>query len=140
MSQADIETLRAGYNAFNSGDWDSLFAYAHPDIELKPADRAMTSEVIRGSDAIKEFFQELFMPFETVVVKPQRFFEEGDRIAVILQTQFRPHGSTAMVENRVGHLWTTRDGKFVRLEVFPERERALEALGMSESEARSEAA
>jgi ketosteroid isomerase-like protein len=45
-----------------------------------------------------------------------------------------------MVENRIGHLWTRRDGRFVRLEVFPQREKALEAIGMSEREALAESA
>jgi hypothetical protein len=36
------------------------------------------------------------------------------------------------VENRIGHLWTMRDGTAVRLQIFPEREKALEALGRSE--------
>ena len=35
MSQADIETLRTGYEAFSRGDRESLFAAAHPDFELK---------------------------------------------------------------------------------------------------------
>lgn len=140
MSQADIETLRSGYEAFNRGDWDAYLGRADPDIEFKPADRSVETGVIRGSEAIRQFFEELFAPFEEVVVEPQKFFEHDDRIAVILQARFRPHGSTAMVENKIGHLWTTRDGKFVRLEVFPEREKALEAIGMSEQEARAESA
>jgi hypothetical protein len=32
-----------------------------------------------------------------------------------------------MVEIRAGHVWTMRDGKPARLEVFPEREKALAA-------------
>jgi ketosteroid isomerase-like protein len=140
VAHADIETLRAGYEAFNRGDWDSFMGFAHPDIEFQPADRAANAGVVRGSEAIKQFFKELFTPFEEVVVEPQKFFEEGDRIAVILQARFRPHGSSAMVENRIGHLWTIRDDMFVRFQVFPEREKALEAIGMSEQEARVEGA
>jgi ketosteroid isomerase-like protein len=33
-----------------------------------------------------------------------------------------------MIENRIGHLWTMRQGKPVRYETFPRREDALEAL------------
>jgi ketosteroid isomerase-like protein len=139
VAQADIETLRAGYEAFNRGERDSLFNAADPDIEFKPADRSVDAGVIRGGEAIRQFFEELFAPFEEVVVEPKKFFEADDRIAVILEARFRPHGSTALVENRIGHLWTARDGKFIRFEVFPEREKALEAIGMSASEARAAA-
>jgi ketosteroid isomerase-like protein len=140
VSQADIETLRAGYEAFNRGERDSLFGAADPDIEFKPADRAAIAGVVRGSEAIVQFFDDLFEPFEQVDVEPQRFFEGRDRIAVILRARFHPRGSSAVVENRIGHVWTFRDGKALRLEVYPEREQALEAIGMSPEEARAEAA
>ena len=35
--------------------------------------------------------------------------------------------SSAMMENRIGHLWTMRDGRAIRLEAFRKREDALEA-------------
>jgi uncharacterized protein len=139
VSRAEIETLRAGYEAFNRGEIDSLFNTADPDIEFIPADRAANAGVVRGREAIQQFFEDLFEPFEQVDVEPQKFFESDDRIAVILQARFRPRGSSAIVENRIGHVWTFRDGKALRLEIYPEREKALEAIGMSESEARDAA-
>jgi hypothetical protein len=36
------------------------------------------------------------------------------------------------VEIRAGHVWTMRDGKAARLEIFPEREKALESIGLLE--------
>jgi hypothetical protein len=32
MTQADVETLRLGYQAANRGDWDSAFRAMHPDF------------------------------------------------------------------------------------------------------------
>ena len=71
-------------------------------------------------------------PFEEVVVKPEKFFDYGDRIVVFLSLRARPSGSSVMMEIRIGHLWTMHDGKILQLEIFPERERALEAVGLSE--------
>ena len=34
MSQADIETLRLGYEAANRGDWNGVFTDVHPAFEL----------------------------------------------------------------------------------------------------------
>jgi ketosteroid isomerase-like protein len=39
------------------------------------------------------------------------------------------------MENRIGFLWTLRDGKIVREQVFGEREKALEAAGLTEADA-----
>lgn len=140
MSHADVETLRTGYEAFNDGNWDWLVELSHPEVELKTAPRVTSPGTYRGGQQIRTFFEDLFAPFEEVTAKPQRFFDHGDRIVVLLQVRLRPLGSSAFVENRIGHLWTFRDGKALRLEIFPEREKALEAIGMSEAEARAEAA
>jgi hypothetical protein len=32
MSQADLDTLRVGYEAFNRGQWDAAARLAHPDF------------------------------------------------------------------------------------------------------------
>jgi ketosteroid isomerase-like protein len=138
MSQADIETLRAGYEAISQGDREGVFAAAHPDLELKTADRAPNAGTYRGVEEVRRFFDDLFEPFDEVVAEPQKFVERGDRIAVLVLVRLRPSGSSAFLENRIGHLWTFRDGKAVRFEIFPEREKVLEAIGLSEQEALAE--
>jgi ketosteroid isomerase-like protein len=132
MSQADIETLRIGYEAVSQGDWDAPTRFAHPEFELRTADRAPNPGTYRGPEEVRRFFEDLFEPFEKVVVEPEEFFEGADQIVVFVLTRFRPTGSSAVIENRIGHLWTMREGKAVRLEIFPRREDALEAAGLSE--------
>ena len=132
MPQADIEMLRAGYEAFSRGDWDSVLRYAHPEIELKTADRIVSPGTYRGPDELRRFFEDLFEPFEEVVVEPERFIEHRDLIVVLVVVRSRPRGSSAVVENRIGHVWTMRDGEAIRFEIFPEREKALEAAGVVE--------
>jgi ketosteroid isomerase-like protein len=132
MSQAEIEMLRLGYEAFNRGDWDAAARFAHPEFELQTADRAVNAGTYRGTEAVRRFFEDLFEPFEEVVTEPEEFFEHGDQIAVFLLVRLRPAGSSALVENRIGHLWTMREGKAARLAIFPRREDALEAARHSE--------
>lgn len=132
MSQADIETLRFGYEAVSRGDWDAPTRFAHPEFELQTADRVVNPGTYRGTGEVRRFFEDLFEPFEEVVVEPEEFFERGDQIAVFVLTRLRPTGSSAVVENRIGHLWTMREGKATRLQVFPRREDALEAAGLSQ--------
>lgn len=77
MSQADIETLRAGYAAFSHGDWETIVRAAAPDFELKTAPRFTTAGTYRGAAAARRFFEDLFEPFEQIVAEPQRFFDRG---------------------------------------------------------------
>ena len=140
MSQQDIEMLRGGYAAFNRGDRTAMLSRAAPDIELIPADRVTHPGTYRGVAEISRFFQDLFEPFEEISIEPERFVQRGDRIAALLRVRLRPKGSAAVIENRIGHVWTVRDGRATRFEIFPEREKAFQAIGLSPAEADAGAA
>ena len=134
MSEAVIDTLRAGYDAFNRGDWEAVFRAAPFDFELETADRAIHAGTYRGRDEVKRFFEDLFEPFDEVLVDPEEFLENANQIVVLIRVRSRPSGSSAVVDNRIAHLWTVQDGTIVRLHVFPERSKALEAAGLSEQD------
>jgi ketosteroid isomerase-like protein len=137
MSTAEIERLRAIYEAVSRGDWDTAFRGAPPDFELVPPDTNPIAGTYRGRAEIGGFFEELWAAFEEVDVEPEEFLESGDRIVAFLHLQFQPKDSTAMMQMRVAHVWTMRDGEAVRCQVFREREEALEAAGLSEKDLRA---
>ena len=124
MSQTDIKTLRLGYEAASRGDWDAVLEPMDPDVVWTTI-RAGTH---RGHEEVRRFFEDMTAPFEETVFEPEEFFERGDRIVVFVRFTARPSGADAMIESRVGHLWTMRKGKPVRCESFPRREDALEAV------------
>jgi ketosteroid isomerase-like protein len=127
MSQTAIDTLLAEYEAIARQDWPAVFRETHPDFEFIPPDRGLGAAIARGREDAREAVQSFFSPFEEVIIEPQEFHERGDRIVVFFLLRTRPRGSSAMVEIRAGHVWTMRDGKPARLEVYPEREEALKA-------------
>ena len=65
-------------------------------------------------------------------VIPEEFLDAGDQVVVIYRAVGRGKGSGVAVERRNAHLWTFRDGRAVRLEIFATPEEALEAAGLSE--------
>lgn len=132
MSQPEIETLRAVYEAINRGDRDAAFLDAAPDFEFIPPDQNPIAGTYRGGEAVRDFFSELWAAFETVTVEPGPFLAAGDSIVVSLLMTLSPSGSGAKVEMRITHFWTMRDGRPVRCQVFRERAEALEAAGLSE--------
>ena len=75
--------------------------------------------------------EDFWAPFEEVSIEPQEFLERGDQIVAILLVRNRYKGSSAFVEIRVAALWTMRDGKPTRCEMFPQPEQALEAAGLT---------
>jgi ketosteroid isomerase-like protein len=132
MSLADVESLRAAYEAANRGDWDSALQGVHPDFEWKTADQVPLAGTYRGPEEVRQFFEDQRKAFEEVLFEPEQFYERDDRIVVFVLGRLRPRGSSATVEIRIAHLWTMRDGKAARCQAFPVREEALEAAGPAE--------
>jgi ketosteroid isomerase-like protein len=83
-------------------------------------------------EGARRAFQDFFSPFETVSVDPEAFFEGRDQIVVFFVQRAQPLASTRSVERRAAHLWTFRDGKATKLQIFPRRAEALKAAGLSE--------
>jgi ketosteroid isomerase-like protein len=122
-----IETLRSTYEAMSRKEWDRVFRDVHPDFELELPDRSLGARTRCGPEDAAKAVEDFFAPFEEIEIEPEEFFDRGDRVAVFFLQRARPRGSSAVLELRAGHLWTLRDGKPARLQIFPERERALEA-------------
>ena len=130
-ANTEIDALRAEYEAMSRQEWDSVLTRAHPDFELKTPSEGLDEGVVRGAEKARLAFAEFFGPYESVSVEPEEFFV-GDRQTVVFFVQrVRPSGSSGMLERRAAHLWSMRDGQVTRLEIFPRREAALEAAGLS---------
>ena len=132
MSQSDIEGLRARYQAVSAGDRGAMFRDVHPGFALKTPDRVPNAGTYLGGEESNRFMHDFWAPFEEVIIDPHESFENGDQIVLFLQVRSRHKGSSAFVEIQVGVLWTMRDGKPIRCEMFPEPEKALEAAGIDE--------
>jgi ketosteroid isomerase-like protein len=132
MSQENVTALRAEYAAMSRRDWNAVLSVAHRDFELTTPGGGLDVETIRGVENARRAFEDFFRPFEALSVEPEAFFEGDGQIVVFFLQRARPLGSTAYVERRAAHLWTMRDGKAMALEIFPRREKALEAAGLSE--------
>jgi ketosteroid isomerase-like protein len=140
MSQANVEVIRNIYEAWNRGDLDSAFEVFDQDIEWVLPEGGLNSGVYRGHDEVRRLLDGYLEAFEFLRPEPERFFDAGDRIVVFIRTSVRSKGSGAEAAVRPAHLWTIREGKVVRMEVFPaaKRDQALEAVGLSEPDAHAD--
>jgi ketosteroid isomerase-like protein len=60
----------------------------------------------------------------------QDFIEAGDQVVTLVRQVGRGRLSGAEVEQRFAQLWTVRGGKIVRMEMYTDKETALEAAGL----------
>jgi ketosteroid isomerase-like protein len=132
MSQEKVEIVRSIYEAINRGDPDAAFRDQDPNVELTTPERGFNTGTYRGREEIQRYWLELRSPFEAVSTEPEKLVEIGDQVVAIVRVRMRPKGSTAELEFRNGHLWMFREGKVISVRMFPEPEKALEAVGLRE--------
>ena len=128
MSQENVEIVRRCYAALDRRDWEGLWREAHPDFEL----HTQLTGSYRSPDEAQRFAEDRFAAFESFSTEPEEFFEGDDQVVVFVTQRAQPKGTSAVIENKVGAVWTLRDGKVLTLETFPQRQKALEAAGLSE--------
>jgi ketosteroid isomerase-like protein len=134
MSQENIEVIRAFMASPSAGDWDSMFPWFAPDVELRDLAHAPdVPEVLRGTEAIRRVVAgwiETYDEFRTEV------FEYIDADPwVICDTRWygTGKGSGMAIEQRVADAYEVKDGKIVRaLMSSPDVATALEAVGLAE--------
>jgi ketosteroid isomerase-like protein len=128
MSQADIDDIRARYEAVNAGDRAAVFRDVHPGFALKTPDRVPNAGTYLGAPEATQFIEDFWAPFEEVHVEPVEFEQRGDLVAVRLHVRNRHRGTSAYVDINVSILWTMKDGKPIRAEMYPEPEKAFEIV------------
>ena len=126
MSAENVELVRSITAEWGQGIYSSA-AWAHPDIELV-ADGGVT----RGINEVAKRWAEFLEAWDEFATSAEEILEAGDdRVLALVRFQGRGRGSGTPVADFSGaQLFTFRDGKVVRLELFTQRDAALDAAGL----------
>ena len=129
MSQENVELVREIIAAVP--DWRKVSALLHPDARFDQT-RIPDGGVYEGREACGRFFERWFGSWVEIRLTPERLIEDGDRVLALMTIEGRGKGSGVPVVIRSADLFTIRDGKIVRLELFGSPAEALEAAGVRE--------
>jgi ketosteroid isomerase-like protein len=132
MSQENVDTLRKGYLALNSGDFDAAIALLDPDVEFDVSRRTFDPGVFHGHEGVRENLSLVGEQWAMFRQEPQDFIVAGDDVVVPIR--FIGVGRQSGVETtaNAAHVWTFQNGKIVRQRTFQTLAEALEAVGLSE--------
>ena len=137
MSEENVEIIRRMYDAWLSDDYDTVYATYHFDIRLHPDPEASwvgIDDRYVGHDGMRRYMAAVYEAFEDYRPEIEKIVDAGEeRVLTLAVEHGRGRGSGAEVEaHKTAHLWTLRDGKAVQLDLFLDRQRALETVGMRE--------
>ena len=137
MSQENVEVVRSIQDDWNRGDTTVDPERIHPDLEYLPR-RAATEGAYRGLAGLESFIADTLEVFEKFELHT-KFADLGDeRVLSWGHIHVRARGSGIETDIEIGGVYEFRDGKVVRWEDFGSKDKALEAVGLSEQDAHAE--
>lgn len=84
-------TSRAGTEAFNRHDFEGAFASLPPDVEWQPLESIPGAHLLKGKDAVTEWFRQMILDLPDFRVELLSF-SQGGRPGVFI-VEFRNHGT-----------------------------------------------
>jgi ketosteroid isomerase-like protein len=136
MSQQNVEIVRTSIAAYNAGDMEAALASTDPDVEWFTNAAAPDMDLFRGHDGLRKMAAMLGDVLGEVRMEADEFLDVGDHVVVLGRLHVTGEGSGAATESRRAWVYTLRGGKIIRHRTFTGKAEALEAVGLSEQDAR----
>ncbi len=140
MPTAVLDLVRRAYPIYNDGpgilrgDHDDFYAELfHPDAEIiVPQIYPDMEAVYVGVEGIRRQRSRMEEIWDDLRWDPERFIEADGAILVLLTLSGVAKQSRAPVSAPVAHVYSLREGRVSRLEVYFDRDEAFAAAGLSE--------
>jgi uncharacterized protein len=131
MSQENVEIVRAGFEAWNAGDVDTIRDGLDPGVVLRPPEGWPEPGPYVGPEAVMRQWAQVRETWDGDALElVSDFVAVGDRVAVRAVWHGAGRGPEAPVE--MTYVITVRKGKLIAIEEFWDHSEALETLGLSE--------
>ena len=127
MSQADVDMLRRGFDAFSNEGITAVFDFASDDFELVTPP-GVGGERYRGREGTLRALQDQLDVFEDWTVEPREFVDRDRHVVVVVHQHVRGRGSGVVLDTDSAWDFEMNEGKVVRLTVHATKEEALAAI------------
>ena len=141
MSEENVELVKGLYAtrppdlvaAFADEEFVRLWESAvgpllHPDFEVT----FPLQGTYRGVEGFKAAYRDWLQTWKAYRVEAERFIDAGEQVVVFSKWGGRTKTGEVEVYQHGADVWTIREGKVRKIDVYGERAAALEAAGLSE--------
>lgn len=128
MSGENVDFIERGFEAFNERGVDGILPFIHPEFEaITPPNLASEPDTYRGHDGIRRWFDSFDEVMDGIRWDAHDFQQAGDK--VVVEFTLRARGKTTGLDfgQNAVMVWSMRDGKAIRVELFESLDDALRA-------------
>ncbi len=132
MSTGNVEIVRRAFDAFNERGAEGILPFIDPECEaITPPNLASEPDTYRGHDGIRRWFDSFEEVMDRIRWDAHGFRRVGDR--VVVEFTLRARGKTTGLEfgQDAVMVWSLRDDRAIRVEVFETLDEALAAAERS---------
>jgi ketosteroid isomerase-like protein len=131
MSQENVEIVRAVHAGWARGDFGAAQELFAPDFSWEQPAEAVEPGSRRGPE-VRDALRNLFDVYDNYRVEASEFIDGGgDEVVVVARSKGTAKASRMELDQLFAFIWTVRGGRLARLRVFTDRERALQAAGLT---------
>jgi ketosteroid isomerase-like protein len=127
--------VRLGFEAINREDFDAAFVLYHPHIEVFEPPEVVElglDPVSRGRPGRIDVQRRWHAEWRDLRLEPEEVADLGDCLLVVSRMKGSGQGSGAAFDNDFANVVMLSGGRVIREEMFLDRAKALEAVGLSE--------
>ena len=131
MSEENVEIVRRGYEHFiATGDFTTEIADPELVWDMSTFRGWPERQTYAGLDAAKEFMADWLEAWADWTLDVEELRDAGDQVVAIMRQHGRSKATGVTVDMHFGQVWTIRDGREVRMQMYASPEEALEAAGL----------
>jgi ketosteroid isomerase-like protein len=133
MSQENVEIVRRLNEVYNQRSFAENPDLVDPEIVWDMSRMQIPdSAAYTGPVGFREFVDTWTESFVSEQIVAEDIVDGGDQVLVMVHHSGRGKISGIEVDQRFAMVWTLRDGRAVRMEMYPTREEALAAMGLED--------
>ncbi|MDX6668072.1 MAG: hypothetical protein QOK04_1452 [Solirubrobacteraceae bacterium] len=133
MSSENVELLQSMLDAYNEGGVEAMLPYIDADFEVTvPPTLSVEPDTYRGHEGMRHYFESFADVMDEVRFDAEAFVDAGDRAVATTRLTARARETGLEVEQQVFQVWTVRDGRAVKAEVYPTKAEALRSVGIAD--------
>ena len=120
-AEENTRLAQSGYDAFGRGDMAALAEVMADDIEwVSPGDPDddPNAGTFKGKDAVLGWFGRLASTLDFTTFEPREFIAQNDKVVSLVYAEATVRNTGRIVVNHEAHVWTFRDGKLARFQIY----------------------